>query len=831
VTLGDVAAAAGANRDQTVLRRTARFVELPLALLDVSVVVEIDFGEPVRKIAPRHLAVRQLSVMMDALVLRPLNVPDARSLYVVGRANDQTGYESYPNYIDLRDRNRSFDALAADDFALVGLDTGMGPERAWGYKTSGNYFDVLGVQPYLGRFFHASDEHGPNSAPYLVITYEYWHNHFHDDPGVVGHIVQVNKYPFTIIGVAPPKFRGTFLAFSSDFFVPIVNMEQVDGANLLNARGNRWMSEMFGHLKPGVSTAQAVADLNSNGTDLERTYPKDDAQMTFGLTRPGLGDAVRPFLAGLMLLAGLTLVAACANLGGLFAARAADRSREVALRLALGAGRLRILRQLLTEALLIAFAGGAAGLWGSAVLLGGLSTWNPFPEFPIHVPVQPDANVYAVALLLSLASGFLFGAVPVKQVLQTDPYGTIKAGSAGAMSGMRRRWMTVRDLLLAAQIAICAVLVTASLVGVRGLTRSLETKLGVDPHHAMLVVTYPSDAGYTGDAIPAVQKRMIEASQAIPGVTSVGLVGQYPPLHLGWSNSKVFAGQASDLRPSNAAADAIMYSVSPEYFQAARTALLSGRAFTWHDDKQAPHVAVVNREFARKVFGSMTSAIGGYYKMPDGTRIQVVGIVEDGKYTVNLAEDPQPAMFFPIPQSPSNEVWLVVRSNVDEQELGLAIRAALKQLDPGLPSFIQTWDNEMNGALFASRMATISLGVLGAMGALLSITGIFGLAAYSVSKRKRELGIRIALGARRKEVLQAALGRAFQLLAFGSAAGLILGLLSSRVLASIVYQATPRDPLVLAGAILAMLMLGLLATWIPAQRALSIQPSMLMREE
>jgi len=193
--------------------------------------------------------------VMDALVLRLLNVPDARSLYVVGRASDQTGYESYPNYIDLRDRNRSFDALAAADFALVGLDTGMGPERAWGYKTSGNYFDVLGVQPYLGRFFHASDEHGPNSAPYLVITYEYWHNHFHDDPGVVGHIVQVNKYPFTIIGVAPPKFRGTFLAFSSDFFVPIVNMEQVDGANLLNARGNRWMSEMFGHLKPGVSTA------------------------------------------------------------------------------------------------------------------------------------------------------------------------------------------------------------------------------------------------------------------------------------------------------------------------------------------------------------------------------------------------------------------------------------------------------------------------------------------------------------------------------------------------------------------------------------------------
>jgi len=195
--------------------------------------------------------------VMDALVLRPLNVPEAQSLYVVGRANDQTGYESYPNYIDLRDRNRSFDALAADDFALVGLDTGQGSERAWGYKTSGNYFDVLGIQPYLGRFFHASDEHGPNSAPYLVLTYDYWHNHFHDAPGVVGRTVQLNKYPFTIIGVAPPGFRGTFLAFFTDFFVPIVNQEQVDGVNLLSARGNRWMGEMLGHLKPGVTLDSA----------------------------------------------------------------------------------------------------------------------------------------------------------------------------------------------------------------------------------------------------------------------------------------------------------------------------------------------------------------------------------------------------------------------------------------------------------------------------------------------------------------------------------------------------------------------------------------------
>lgn len=553
--------------------------------------------------------------------------------------------------------------------------------------------------------------------------------------------------------------------------------------------------------------------------------------MTYAMGHPNVGDifdgAVRAFITGLMLLAGLILLAACANLGSLFAARAADRSREIALRLALGAGRLRILRQLLIEAVLISLVGGAIGLWGSILLLHGLSVWQPFPEIPINVPVSPDVNVYLVALLLSLASGILFGSVPVKQVFGADPYGVIKRG----LTTTAARRITVRDLLLGLQIAVCAVLVTSSLVAVRGMARSLYGHLGVEPQNAMLVETELNVAGYSGDRVPAMQKRMIDAMAAVPGVMSVGMVGQYPPLHMGWTDTNVFADATSDLRPSNAAGDAITYSISPEYFHAAGTALLSGRTVTWHDGKDAPRVAVINREFARKFFGSVSSALGRYFKMPDGTRIQVVGVVEDGKYTANLAEDPQSAMFLSVLQSPSSETWLIVRSNTDPQQLAAAIRSALRDLDSGLPAFIQTWNQEMNGALFAPRVATVSLGVLGMMGALLSITGIFGMAAHLVSRRKRELGIRVALGAQRKEVLQAALGRAFKLLAFGSAAGLLLGILASRVLAFIVYQATPRDPLVLAGVVLAMALLGLLATWVPARRALSIEPLILLREE
>ena len=769
--------------------------------------------------------------VLNGLFLRPLNVPQGRSLYALQRGNDTYISQSYPDYLDLRDRNRSFTGLAAYTISQAGIDTGKDPSLSWLYQVSGNYFDELGIQPHLGRLIHASDERGPNSAPYIVLSYPYWQSHFQGDRGVVGRTVRLNKHPFTIVGVAPPKFRGTMLLFSPDFFAPMVNSEQIDGESFLNARGTRWVFEVLGHLKPGVTPAQATADLNSVGSYLEKSYPKDDAKSSFSLVRPGLhGDffapAIRAFLAGLMVLAGLILLAACANLGSLFAARAADRGREVALRLALGSTRTRILRQLLTEALLISVAGGAAGLVASVILLRRLSVWQPFPQFPMNIPVHPDANVYLVALLLAIVSGLLFGIVPVRQVFKSNPYEIIKAGSSARIG----RRLTVRDLLLVLQIAICAVLVTSSMVAVRGLARSLHANFGFEPQDTLLVDTNLAISGYPPDQMAAMQKRMMDATRAIAGVNSVGLVDT-PPLHMGWSISYVFSDRATDLRTPNAIAQAIEYRISPEYLQAAKTALLAGRNFNWHDDENAPRVAIINREFARKIFANRSEAIGERFKMPDGKLVQVVGIVEDGKYTANLAEGPQPAMFLPIKQFPASDTCLVVRSQRDPQQLVAAIRKALRDLDSGLPAFIQTWNEEMNGALFASRMATVSLGLLGLMGAMLSITGIFGMAAYSVSKRLRELGIRIALGAQRKEVLHAALGRAFKLLAVGSIAGLALGLLATRVLAYIVYQATPRDPLVLAGVVAAMALLGLVATWIPAQRALSVNPMILLRED
>ena len=769
--------------------------------------------------------------LLNGLILRPLNVPRAESLYSIERVSDYSARQSYPGYVDLRDRNRSFEDLAAFNILLAGLETKGEAARVWLMAVSGNYFDVLGIRPYRGRFFHGPDEHGANSAPYLVISRACWRNRFQDDPDVIGRTVLLNKHPFTIIGVAPPDFQGTLLFTNPEFYMPMVNQEQIEGVNILDARATRWVFMTFGHLKAGITPEQAAADLTSVGAYLEKTYPKDHGQMKFMLARPGLygdyfGRPILAFLTALMLLAGLILVAACANLGGLFAARAADRAREVALRLALGAGRARVLRQFFTEAILISLIGGIMGLSGSIVLLRSLTTWNPFPQFPTNVPVSPDAKVYAVALLLAVTSGFLFAAAAVKQVLRTDPYEIVKSG---ARSTVDRR-ITARDVLVLLQIAICAVLVTSSMVGVRGMLHSLHSDFGFQPRNALLVNTALDMAGYRGDAGPAMQKRMIESIETVPGVTSVGMV-DWPPLTNGAGKAAVvFADEATDFKPGSAAATPMILKISPGYFRAAGTALLSGRTFTQHDDEEAPAVAVVNQEFARLVFGSVEGSVGGFFRLRDASRILVVGVVQDGKYA-GLTEKQKPAMFVPILQSPSSDTWMVVRSTGDQRQVAAAVRSRLRELDSGLPAYIQTWNEGMSLPFFPARVATVSLGVLGFMGVILSITGIFGMAAYSVSKRMRELGIRMALGAQRRQVLQAALGRVVRLLTFGSAAGLLLGILASRLLAAIVYQATPRDPFVLTGVVIAMSLLGLLATWIPAHRALSVEPLVLLREE
>lgn len=767
--------------------------------------------------------------VLNALILKPLNVPQPGNLYNIARKQVGLDTQSYPDYRDYRDRNTTFSGIAAYSMSLAGIRTGTQVTQNFGFEASGNYFDVLGVHPALGRFFHASDEHGPNSAPYIVLSNNFWRTRFNGNPAIVGRQVDVNEHPYTVLGVAPESFNGTEIFMEPDFWAPMANESQIEGDNYLEQRSNRqvWL---VGRLKPGVTAQQATQNLNAIASQLKKQYPSEDDGLQARLVKPGLmgdvlGGPVHAFLFGIMALALLVLLAACANLGGIFAARAADRSRELAIRLAVGSTRRRILRQLLTESVLVALLGGIAGTFLAGALLQSLSRWQPFAAFPIRLPVSPDLLVYAMALVLSLASGILFGLLPARQIWRTDAAQVMKSGAGAATTF---RGFALRDVLLVVQIALCTLLVTASLVAVRGMQRSLRAPLGVQPQGVVLAHGDLDMANYSGEQVLETQKRMVDAAEKIPGVTAVGTSNAAPPSVMG-GDEAVYRQGTADFRSSNSILHAMFYSISPGYLHAAGTKLLAGRSFTWHDDEKAPKVAIVNETFARTMFGK-SSAIGKLFLLHGGTLYRIVGVVEDGKYRT-LTESPQPAMFFPLAQNQDSSTVLVVRSNLGASEIAADLQRTLSGVAPDVPFTIQSWPSSLGVVYFPAQVAAASLGIMGLLAAMLAVTGIFGMAAYSVSKRMKELGIRIALGAQPAQLMRSALGRPLILLLSGSVAGLVLGVLASHLLAQIVYEATPRDPVVMLGVVVTMALLGMLATWIPARRALHIDPNQLLHEE
>jgi len=766
--------------------------------------------------------------VMNGAVLRPLNVANASRLMMIEHREHGYISQSYPDYQDFRSRNSTFSDIAAFRINDVGLSTQGLAHKSWIYEVSGNYFDMLGVQPELGRLFHSNDEHGPNSAPYIVLSDAFWRTHFAADPRVIGEIVDLNKHPFTIVGVAPPAFHGTEIFLWPDFWVPIVNEQQLEGYDFLSRRYNHGI-DVIGVLKPGITAEQATQNLNAIAAQMAKQYPQADDGLAARLVKPGLlgdvlGDAAREFLAGILVLALLVLAAACVNLASIFAARAADRSRELAIRMAIGSSRWRVLRQVLAEAALLSVTGGAIGTWAAWWLLGVLSQWQPIAAYPIHLTVVADARVYGLAVLLAAASGILPAILTARQIWKTDAMQVIKAG--GSQQVIRR--LTLRDLLLGVQVALCALLVTCGLVAMRGMDRQLHAPIGFQPQGALLVETEMDMAGYSDDASLPVQKRMIDDAEQIPGVTAVGTMNNLP-LSGGGSQTPVYRQGTTDFRNSNSVAAPHYYNISPGLLHAAGTRLLAGRDFTWHDDAQAPKVALVNQTLAHQLYGD-APAIGKYFAMPHGTVYQVVGVVENGKYD-SLTEDPQGAMYFPLAQSADNSTILVVRSARPPAELAAALQTMMGRIDPNLPVTIEAWPNAMELPLFPARVATVALGILGLLAGMLAATGIFGMASYTVARRLREMGIRVALGAQKKQVLEAALGRTVLLLAIGSLAGLGLGILGSRVLASVVYEATVYDPVVLSLAIVAMVAIGAIAALAPARRAIMANPAVLLREE
>ncbi len=767
--------------------------------------------------------------VLNTLVLRVLDVPAAAGLYSIVQKPHGYDSQSYPDYLDYRRLNTTFSGMAAYRMLTAGVSRGGGATKSWFQEVSGNYFDVLGAEPALGRFFHHSDEHGPNSAPYIVLSEAFWRSRFGADPHIVGATVEINKRPFTVIGIGPKSFHGADLFIWPDFWLPMVNEEQIEGYDFLSKRLNHGIL-VIGKLKPGVTPKQGAADLNAIATRLAKQNPGADEGMGARLVKPGLmgdqlGDPARAFVTALMALAFLVLLAACANLATIFAARTSDRSRELAIRLAIGSSRWHLLRQLLSEAIALSLLGGILGTLAAGSLLRLLTRWQPFAEIPVHVTVAADARVYAVALLLSLGSGLFFGLLPVRQVLGTSASEVIKGGTSARPVFHR---FTIRDLMLGIQIALCTLLVTASLVAFRGMHRSLHAPLGFQPEGVVLAETDLSMAGYSADARLRVQKRMLEEMARVPSVAAVGIIDEIP-LGTGGNGGPVYRQGTTDFKPSNSVFESKFFSISPGYLRAAGTRLLMGRDFNWSDDAHAAKIALVNEFFARTMF-SKSAPVGRHFMMGGGDTYEIVGVVENGKYD-SLTEDPEPAIFLPVAQEESRNTALIVRSNLRSADIAPTLHRVLTGIDRDLPFTIRSWPDALGLVLFPARIAVAALGILGLLAAVLAVTGVFGMATYSVSRRMKELGIRVALGARPVRLIAAALGRPLALLLCGSAVGLILGVLASEILAQIVYQATPSDPLVLAGVVATMTALGALAIFIPAQRALRIEPARLLREE
>jgi predicted permease len=763
--------------------------------------------------------------VLNTVVLRPFEVNDPESLYQIRYGSRMSGSNlttSYPAFEDLRRRNTSFSDLIGlwsySQARLGGRDAGP---RLTGVAVSSNYFDVMGVQPQIGRLFHAADERGLGSAPYVVLSDALWRRVFNGDPSVVGTTVRLGEQPFTVIGVAAPSFHGTERFWWPDYWIPIVN--SLEGLDLKSRTARAVL--VIGRLKPGVTPQQATADLSAITAQLSKEYPKTDKAVSVRLIRPGLmgddGEGIRRFLYSVNVLALLLLAAVCVNLASAFAARAADRSRELAVRVALGSSRLRLVRQLLTEALVITLIGGAAGLTSARVLLAALNRWPASWALYERLDLDLDPRVYLAGLALTVASALLIGMVPARQAWTGSPLQMIKNGPAGPA----RRRFSLRDVLLVAQIAICALLVTASLVAVRGMRRALEgSSAGIKPQGVMLASI--DLGGLDGDRALEKQKEMIEAVRSIPGVTAVGAVRETP---MSWPRrvTPVYRPGTTELTPETQALAAHVYPMSPEYLKAAGTRLLEGRDVSWQDQKETPRVAIVNETFARTMWGDIP-AIGLRFVLSERST-EVVGVVEDGKY-YNLMESPEAAVFVPLAQNTGAAV-LVVRSTLLPTEIAAALRQTLGRVQPNVPVTLRTWPEALEGVLYPARAAAFALGVMGLFAVMLAVTGIFGTAAHSVSRRVRELGIRMALGAREAQVVFAAVGRPTALLGVGSALGLLSGVFARRLLGRLVYQADPGDPAVLMSAVLTMALIGIAGAAIPALRALAVDPSRLMRDE
>jgi predicted permease len=791
--------------------------------------------------------------LLDQVLLRRLPVKDPEQLIQLdgpgafrGRSMNERTF-SYPMYRDFRDRNEVFSGVLARMQAAATITWKGRAERVTGELVSGNFFDVLGTRPHLGRLFTQADDTTPGAHPLAVLGHGYWTRRFGSDPTVLNEPVTINGHPMTIVGVAAPGFAGVDIGGASDVYVPLMMKAQMTPTwNDLDNRKSRWVN-IFARLKPGVTMEQADAGMQvlykqileqdikeyTDATErfrtrfLEKKLVLMPGQKGESTIRQQFSDS----LIVLMAMVGLLLVIACANVANLLLARATSRYKEVAIRLALGAGRARIVRQHLAESLVLALAGGALGLivasWTGALLIGSLPGAS---DGSVTLSSDPDLRVMFFTLALSIGTALLFGIAPAIQATRSGVAGTLKDEAGGVVGGTGHA--RVRKGLVVAQVALSVMLLAGAALFARSLynLRSLDPGFNVD--QLLSFSLDPSLSGYDRTRVRALFRSAQERLAALPGVRSVSMSSIAPLSGNGWQATMRVDGYTAKTDENM---NISINSVGPGFFATLGIPLIAGREFTDRDVEGAPQVAVINEAMARYYWGNERNAIGkrvGYGRDREGFPLEVVGVVKDSKDTSLRAEIPR-FVYSSYQQEPDlTDMTFFVRTQADATGATAAVRDAIRGLDPALPIYgVKTMEAQASESLFVERMVAGLSAAFGALATLLAAIGLYGVMSYAVARRTREIGIRMALGAERRTVLWLVLREVAVLSAVGIAGGLAISIYATRFVKAQLFGLSPTDPATLAIATLTIAVVAFLAGYVPARRATTVDPMLALRTE
>ncbi|HUJ81095.1 MAG TPA: ABC transporter permease [Candidatus Acidoferrales bacterium] len=740
---------------------------------------------------------------------------------------------TYPDVEALRNGQKSFSGIAACNFATMSI-TGKGkPERVFGMVTSANYFDVLGVRPILGRGFLPAEDETPGGAPVAVISYRLWQTHFGANPNIVGQTIQINEHSYSIVGVAPAAFQGSQTGVRTEIYIPIMMQAQVTPlGDLLHDHHYFWLL-VFGRLKPGVTLEQAQAEMTLQLKPEVKNYPEEhrgkDTVIVYPLWRNpfGLNLFLSILLPALMCIAGLVLLLACTNVANLMLVRSVGRRREMAIRMSLGASRWRLVRQMLVESVLLSIVGGVVALLITTWTAGTLMDFLPSsPDVPLSLSIRADRAVLLATMVISMLTGVIFGILPALRASREAPVGVLKEETGSASGGLRKARLA--NGLVVAQISLSLLLLICAGLFIRSVRRAQQIYPGFNAHNVLMAEFDLFTAGYTEEKGAEFDRQLVAKLEALPGVQSVALSNRMPLAFNGGSTSVKPEGYVAQADESMETADAI---VSPNYFHTLQIPMIEGRDFTAQDTKSSQRVVIVNETFVNRYWPGQ-EAIGKQLNS-DLTHewFTVVGVARDAKVN-SLNEKPFPFVYLPLYQVYRSGLTICTRVAGDPLTFSQTLDKTIHELNGNVGLFdITTLEARNQFASFGQQVAGTFVGAFGLLALVLAAVGIYGVTAYTTRQRTHEIGIRVTLGATKKDVFRLVLGHGVRLMLTGVAVGLVLSFALTRFLSSLLLGVTSTDALTFLSVALLLCAVALFACFIPARRAMRVDPMVALRYE